>query len=151
MECRFINKTREVKWKKYYPLLMDLANKVEEKLKVKQQQIVSVIFVRSKKIKEINRDYRSIDKETDVISFAYQDEPIDYQWNQDEIELGDIFINIDCISKQANDYGHSEKRELCFLFVHGLLHCHGYDHQNKKDEKRMISMQKAILDQEVPR
>lgn len=151
MECFFINKTRESKWKEYYPLLEHLANETEKKMKIKGNQSVSVIFVRSKKIRKINREYRGIDKATDVISFALQDGPQKYSWPEETVELGDIFINIDAIEEQAKEYGHSSKRELCFLFVHGLLHCHGYDHLTKADEKKMIKLQQAILDQEVPR
>lgn len=151
MDCLFINKTRGLKLKQYYPLLESLASQTEEKLNIKKQQSVSVIFVRSKEIREINQNYRGIDKSTDVISFALQDEPCEYQWQEEVVELGDIFINVDAVVEQAKEYEHSERRELCFLFVHGLLHCHGYDHMNKKDEKKMIKLQQEILDSEVPR
>ncbi|MFV0479806.1 MAG: rRNA maturation RNase YbeY [Anaerorhabdus sp.] len=151
MNCLFINKTRDAQWKKYDVLLSYLADLTEKKLKITAVQSVSVIFVRSKKIKEINRDYRQIDCVTDVISFALQDEPCDYAWQEEVQELGDIYINVDAVEQQAKDYGHSVKRELCFLFIHGLLHCHGYDHGNKQEEKKMFKLQSDILDSEVPR
>ena len=98
-------------------------------------------------IQGINRDYRNIDRPTDVISFALADnkEETDYIPN----ELGDIFINIDAARRQAVDYEHSEKREICFLFTHGLLHLNGFDHQTPEEEKEMIKYQKMILDELV--
>ncbi|MCF0114831.1 MAG: rRNA maturation RNase YbeY, partial [Erysipelotrichaceae bacterium] len=113
---------------------------------------LSVIFVRSRTIHTINRDYRGIDRPTDVISFALLDEEDVYDFPEEEmIELGEIFINIDYAKKQAKEYGHSYEREICFLFTHGLLHCLGYDHMNEEDEKEMFSLQKEILDPIVSR
>ena len=60
-------------------------------------------------------------------------------------ELGDIIINLDRVISQAKEYGHSEKREICFLFTHGLLHLLGYDHMDKDDEKEMFALQEKIL------
>jgi len=104
----------------------------------------SIIIVDNKKIKEINKEYRSIDKETDVITFALEDE----EWGfKSKIRvLGDIYISIDKAKEQAKEYNHSLKRELCFLGVHGFLHLLGYDHMNVEDEKKMFLKQKEILD-----
>ena len=63
--------------------------------------------------------------------------------------LGDIYISLDKASEQAKEYGHSMKRELCFLFVHGLLHLLGYDHMKKEDEEIMFSLQDKILEGET--
>lgn len=103
-----------------------------------------VILVDNKKIKQLNRDYRKIDKETDVISFAFEDyKPVIY----DKIRvLGDIYISLDKAKEQANDYDHSLLRELCFLMIHGFLHLLGYDHINEEDEKIMFKKQKEILE-----
>ena len=60
-------------------------------------------------------------------------------------EIGDIVINLDRVKSQANDYGHTERREMCFLFTHGLLHLLGYDHMEENDEKEMFSLQEMIL------
>ena len=104
----------------------------------------SVMFVDEIRIQEINRDYRSIDQATDVISFALNDndegliEPNTYY-------LGDIVICIDIAKRQAEEYGHSIEREMCFLAVHGLLHLLGYDHQTQVDEDEMFSLQDIIL------
>lgn len=104
---------------------------------------LSVIFVNNEEIKDINKNYRNIDKETDVISFALEDN------NEDivgERILGDIFISIPKMKEQAIEYNHSEKRELSFLCCHGLLHLLGYDHvTNKEDEEKMFKLQDEIL------
>ena len=107
--------------------------------------VVNIIIVDNKKIREINKEYRKIDKETDVISFALED---DDTFIELPIRvLGDIYISIDRVKLQAKDYGHSEKREICFLVVHGILHLLGYDHMNASDEKVMFSKQEKILDE----
>ena len=104
---------------------------------------LSIIFVSSDEIQEINRIYRNIDRVTDVISFALED-------NKEKIVgdriLGDIYLCIDRMKEQALEYGHSEKRELSFLVCHGLLHLLGYDHvNNKEEEKVMFDLQDEIL------
>ena len=107
--------------------------------------VVNIIIVDNKRIREINKEYRKIDKETDVISFALED---DDTFIELPIRvLGDIYISIDRVKLQAKDYGHSEKREICFLVVHGILHLLGYDHMNTSDEKVMFSKQDKILDE----
>ena len=105
---------------------------------------LSIIFVSSDEIQEINRTYRNIDRVTDVISFALED-------NNEKIIgdriLGDIYLCIDRMKEQAKEYGHSEKRELSFLVCHGLLHLLGYDHVNSKEEEKiMFDLQDEILD-----
>lgn len=104
----------------------------------------NVIFVDNKKIHEINKEYRGIDRETDVISFALEDgeNPVNFEFGR---LLGDIYISIDKVKSQALEYGHSEKREMLFLTIHGLLHLLGYDHMTKEDEEKMFSKQELIL------
>lgn len=103
----------------------------------------SVIIVDNKRIHEINKEYRGIDRPTDVISFALEDnEEIEFDHYR---VLGDIYISIDKVREQAREYGHSEKRELAFLTVHGFLHLLGYDHMKPEDEKVMFARQEEIL------
>lgn len=105
----------------------------------------NVIIVNNKKIHEINREYRNIDRETDVISFALED---DKTINDSPIRvLGDIYISIDKAKEQAKEYNHSLKRELCFLMTHGFLHLLGYDHMKKEDEEIMFPLQEKILNE----
>lgn len=106
---------------------------------------MSVILVDDEKIHQINRDYRKIDRATDVISFALEDNEQYYVEGMPR-ELGDIFISVDHAQTQAQEYGHSLRREMCFLFTHGVLHLLGYDHMNKEDEEEMFGLQKVILD-----
>ncbi len=103
----------------------------------------NVIIVDNPKIHEINREYRGIDRETDVISFALED---DKTFNRTDIRiLGDIYISIDKVISQSEEYGHSFKRELFFLALHGLLHLLGYDHMKKEDEIIMFGKQEEVL------
>ncbi len=103
----------------------------------------NIIFIDNEKIRQINKEYRNIDKETDVISFALED---DKTFNTDKFRfLGDIYISIDKAKSQAKNYGHSLKREICFLSIHGILHLLGYDHMNEEDEKIMFNLQEEIL------
>lgn len=114
----------------------------------------SVILVDDEGIHAINREYRGIDRPTDVITFALRDEEDGLSGEiSDEIEaeLGDVFINRDAVKRQAEEYGHSERRELCFLFTHGLLHLLGFDHMTEADEHVMFGLQKEILDPYIPR
>jgi probable rRNA maturation factor len=105
----------------------------------------SVIIVDNKRIHEINKEYRGIDRPTDVISFALEDnEEIEFDHYR---VLGDIYISIDKVKEQAKAYGHSEKRELAFLTIHGFLHLLGYDHMEPEDEKVMFGKQEEILNE----
>lgn len=114
-----------------------------KKLKLKNV-IFNVIIVNNKKIHEINRKYRKIDKPTDVISFALEDSKENFT---SKIRmLGDIYISYEKVKSQALEYNHSLVRELCFLAIHGLLHLLGYDHMKKEDEIRMFELQKELLD-----
>ena len=106
--------------------------------------IMSVIIVDNEKIHEINKEYRGIDRPTDVISFALE-EGEDYEVK--ERMLGDIYISIDKVYEQAKEYGHSVKRELFFLATHGFLHLLGYDHMKKEDEEIMFPLQEKILEE----
>lgn len=106
----------------------------------------SLIFVDENEIQKINKEYRGIDKVTDVISFAFEDNETIV--NKDIRVLGDIYICIPRAVEQAESYGHSIKRELAFLTVHGLLHLLGYDHIKKQDEEKMFELQELILNEE---
>ena len=127
---------------KYYDYLDDVIKRTLKKENV-DNCIFSIILVDEKEIKKINKEYRNIDTITDVISFAFEDNS-DISYNDIRV-LGDIYICIPRMKEQAKEYGHSEKRELSFLTVHGLLHLLGYDHQTKEEEKEMFGLQEEIL------
>lgn len=116
---------------------------------IKNQQLndleFNIIMVDNDYIHNLNRDYRGIDRPTDVITFALED-------NKDFVKidhrvLGDIYISLDKAKAQAEEYGHSFKREICFLAVHGFLHLLGYDHMKEEDEKEMFGLQEVILNE----
>lgn len=105
--------------------------------------VFNVILVDKEKIRELNKNYRGIDRETDVISFALEDNN-DVVYDDFRL-LGDIYICVDKVYSQAEEYGHSVLRELSFLTIHGFLHLLGYDHMNKEDEEVMFKRQEEIL------
>ena len=106
--------------------------------------VFSIVFVGLEEIHELNKNYRGIDRPTDVISFALEDSD-DFELEGVRV-LGDIYVCIDKMKEQALEYGHSEKRELSFLVCHGLLHLLGYDHMKKEDEVIMFGKQDKILE-----
>ena len=130
---------------KDYSYLDEVFSHTLEDQKVKNA-IFSVIFVGEEEIQKLNKEYRNIDKVTDVISFAFEDNS-DLLYNDIRV-LGDIYICIPKMISQAEEYGHSEKRELSFLCCHGLLHLLGYDHvNNKEEEKIMFDLQERLLNE----
>ena len=109
---------------------------------------VSVTIVDIETIHDINKKYRNIDRPTDVISFAFLDNDDLPVIKGMPILLGDIYICDEVCVNQANEYGHSIRRELAFLFTHGLLHLFGYDHVNSKEEEEiMFKLQDEILNE----
>ncbi|GAA3403803.1 rRNA maturation RNase YbeY [Paenibacillus hodogayensis] len=132
---------------------------------------VVLSFVDDEAIRQLNREYRNIDKATDVLSFSmlesgegepeivYEDggeedgeeaEGSDEEWDEEVEEypepLGDIVISVERAIEQAAEYGHSVEREIGFLFVHGFLHLIGYDHGDEEAERVMFAKQEAVLD-----
>lgn len=151
MEINIINQSEQKRWGRYRKDFTAISEKTQEVLKLTTEQSASVIFVTASAIHEINREYRHIDRATDVISFAMKDSEDSYERMDEEDELGDIFINVEAVVEQANEYGHSMRREVCFLFTHGLLHLLGYDHMTQDDEAIMFALQDVILDDIVPK
>lgn len=125
-----------------YDYLNEVINHTLEVMDAKES-IFTIIFVTPEEIHELNKQYRGVDRVTDVISFALEDAH-DVSLTDVRV-LGDIYICIDRMKEQALEYGHSETRELSFLTVHGLLHLLGYDHQTKEDEEVMFGIQRKIL------
>ncbi len=111
---------------------------------------ISLYFTDNEEIHRLNKEYRSIDRPTDVLSFA-MDEMVasdDFMLPPDAEEphlLGDIIISTERSDAQSEEYGHSKEREVLFLFSHGLLHLLGYDHQTPEEEAVMMGKQEAAL------
>ncbi|MGO4788102.1 rRNA maturation RNase YbeY [Paenibacillus sp. 2KB_20] len=117
---------------------------------------VDLTFVDDEQIHELNREYRGIDRPTDVLSFAMNEitnDELEIIYEIEEGEdlesvpdvLGDIIISVPRAKLQSEEYGHSLERELAFLFVHGFLHLLGYDHQDEASEAEMMGKQEAVL------
>jgi len=123
-------------------VLNDYVKYLVKKLELEKCEF-NIIIVDNDKIHEINREYRSVDRETDVISFAMEDN-MDIIYEDFRL-LGDIYISIDKCYQQAADYGHSRVREICFLATHGILHLLGYDHMESEEEEEMFSLQDELL------
>lgn len=136
--------------------LIRVYNEISKTLSLPENIVINLSFVGEKKIKELNKETRNIDKVTDVLSYPYTELKVGQKLNLDDyklyinqetnsLEFGDIYICTKRAETQAQEYGHSLKREICFLFCHGMLHCCGYDHMNERDAKIMEDMQKKIL------
>ena len=122
----------------------------EEKL-TDSKLYITITLTTPENIRKINKKYRNIDKETDVLSFPmFQKDELDEKIkNKDflyEDVLGDIVISIDKVERQAKEYGHSFERELSYMVVHGFYHLMGYDHIEEKDKKVMRKKEDKILD-----
>lgn len=142
ININFINE-----YDKKYDYLLDLYNKINQqvidKLDLHDDYDISVTLVDNKRIHEINKEYRNIDQPTDVISF---ENDLELTFDVDEpTDLGDVFISVEQGLAQAKEYQNSEERELSFLYVHGILHCLGYNHLDKEDEEEMFALQEVIL------
>ena len=129
------------KWKDMFQVVFEHTLSV---LKKEGSYEVSLSIQPLDQMQKYNKEYRSIDKPTDVLTFAYQeadlvkDEPI--------FDLGDILLSVDIAKKQAKEYKHPLERELSFLFIHGLLHAFGYDHhRSEKEAEEMFALQNYIL------
>ncbi len=124
--------------------LLDLLNFAAQKQQV-ENIIFNVIIVDNNYIHQLNKEYRGVDRPTDVISFALEDNgSMETEFGR---VLGDIYISIDKAREQAKEYGHSLKRELSFLSIHGFLHLLGYDHMDSEEEKEMFEIQELILNE----
>ncbi len=134
------NSNQKLKEKK---LLNDYIKYLVKKLELEKCEF-NVIIINNEEIRKINREYRNIDRETDVISFALEDN-LDIKYDGFRL-LGDIYISLDKAYSQAMEYGHSRERELCFLITHGILHLLGYDHMEPEDEKEMFTLQESLLE-----
>ncbi|QGQ95727.1 rRNA maturation RNase YbeY [Paenibacillus psychroresistens] len=127
-------------------LLLKLAGQ-QEKVEIGE---VALSFVTDEEIQQLNKQYRNLDRPTDVLSFAMQEMGEDeleiiYEEEAELVPLGDIIISIPRAIAQSEEYGHSVEREIGFLFIHGFLHLIGYDHGDAIAEAEMFAKQEQIL------
>jgi probable rRNA maturation factor len=130
-------------------VIYKVGKEISRRFALDERTEVSVTFADDLLIQDLNKTYRGIDRATDVLSFAFdegEDGAPEVPLQDPEIHLlGDIVISLEKTIAQAEEYGHSEERELAFLFVHGMLHLLGYDHQEEKDTNEMRKMEEEIL------
>ena len=117
----------------------------EEKL-LEKNLYINIVLTNPENIRRINKEYRNIDKETDVLSFPmFEKKELKEMKNVNEDILGDIVISIEQVKKQAVEYGHSFERELAYMAVHGFYHLMGYDHIDEGDKIIMRQKEEKIL------
>lgn len=105
---------------------------------------ISLTLVSLEEIRELNRDYRDVDRETDVLSFP-QFESVEDMPEFGELCLGDVVICLDKVEEQSKEFGHSFERELIYLFVHSLLHLLGYDHMEEDEKAEMRQREEFVM------
>lgn len=134
--------------------LQQVADCAYQTLNQKEELLIEIAFVSEEEIKELNNEQRNIDRVTDVLSFPYLDEirgevltsaHFGNEREEDGFLLGSICICMQRAKEQAIEYGHSLEREVCYLALHGILHCFGYDHIEKADEEQMTSLAEQIM------
>ncbi|MCR1933845.1 rRNA maturation RNase YbeY [Clostridium tepidum] len=144
----------------------DFKNKIKEIIdyalkeeKVNLDYEISVVFIDNNNIKEINKEYRNIDKVTDVLSFpmldyeegkVFKDLYLNYEFDESDLDegnlvLGDIALSLEKAKEQSKEFGHSFLRETCYLTIHSVLHLLGYDHMEEKDKTIMRQREEEIL------
>lgn len=127
-------------------LIEDCAAAALEEEGIEDDAEVSVTLADNAKIREMNAEFREIDRETDVLSFPLGDEEgFEVNPDTDAILLGDIVISLEKAKSQAEEYGHSFRREVAFLLTHSLFHLLGYDHMTPDEEQEMFDKQERVL------
>lgn len=146
--------------KSLYDLIEDIVEYALEQEGVKLPWEISITFVDNKAIREINREFRNTDKETDVLSFPMLEYPpgkvfkecykgnsfSDKDMDGDKLVLGDIVVSLEKALEQGNEFGHGFLRETCYLTVHSVLHLLGYDHIDPAEKTRMRAREEEILE-----
>ena len=141
-------------------LIKLLTETVMKRFDIPYELSLNVTFTDDETIREINREFRNIDSSTDVLSFPAlefekpgdfsgisEDDPECFDPDTGELIFGDIMISLEHAKKQAEEYGHSYKREVAFLLTHSLLHLSGFDHMEDEERKVMEALQEQILDE----
>ncbi len=121
----------------------------EEKIE-NSKLLITITLTNPENIKKINKEYRNIDRATDVLSFPmFEKEELEEKIKKNDFEhedvLGDIIISVEKVQEQAIEYGHSFERELSYMVVHGFYHLMGYDHIQEEDKKKMRPKEEKIL------
>ena len=137
--------------KEYEKVIDKVLTKCFEEEKLQDSKLyITVTLTNPENIKKINKEYRNIDRATDVLSFPmFQKDELEEKMKNNDFEhediLGDLVISIDKVKEQAVEYGHSFERELSYMLVHGFYHLMGYDHIEEEDKKIMRPKEEKIL------
>ncbi|MDR3543715.1 MAG: rRNA maturation RNase YbeY [Desulfosporosinus sp.] len=131
------------------PLAEMLSQAIEKAIRLSggpEEAEVSLMLVDDQRIHSLNLEYRGVDRPTDVLSFALQEESEEEPDSDYEDDLlGDIVISAERAREQAVEYGHSFEREIVYLAVHGTLHLLGYDHEEEKDKQEMRNKEEEVM------
>lgn len=135
----------------YKKTIKKVVDKCFQEEKIENSKLcLTITLTNPQNIREINKEYRNVDKETDVLSFPmFEKEELEEKIKKQEFEhedvLGDIVISIKRVEEQAKEYGHSFERELSYMLVHGFYHLMGYDHIEEADKIKMRPKEEKIL------
>ncbi len=148
MELTEINFLDVDETKEYDEIVGQVINKCfEEENLLNKKLYVNIVLTTAENIRNINREHRGIDKETDVLSFPmFEANEIENINPETEDVLGDVVISLEQIKKQAKEYGHTLERELAYMLVHSFYHLMGYDHMKEEDKKTMRAKEDIILE-----
>lgn len=140
--------------KEYIFKIQEVLQKCFEEEKLNDLNLyISIILTTPTKIRQLNKEYRNIDKETDVLSFPmFEKNEIDkiilkHEKQLIQETLGDVIISVERVKQQAQEYGHSFERELSYMLVHGFYHLMGYDHIEEEDKKKMRQKEEKVLNE----
>lgn len=137
--------------KEYEKVIEKVLNKCFEEENLENSKLyITITLTNPENIRTINKQYRNIDRATDVLSFPmFEKEELDEKIKNNDFEhqdvLGDLIISIEKVKEQAEEYGHSFERELSYMVVHGFYHLMGYDHIKEEDKKIMRPKEEKIL------
>lgn len=143
-EINFLEIEENEKYEEYIKHIVNECFK-EEKLD-KKNLYINIVLTNPKNIRQINKEQRGIDKETDVLSFPMFEKTEISKIKDNQLDIfGDIVISIERVRNQAEEYGHSFERELAYMVVHGFYHLMGYDHMEEQDKVKMREREENIL------
>lgn len=123
-------------------MMIDVIQKTLEEERISLDKEVSISFVDNSEIQKLNKEYRGIDSETDVLSFPLE---FQFQIEGEDTPLGDIIISVEKAREQAIEFDHSLLREMVYLTIHSMLHLLGYDHLDEESKSLMREKEKAIV------
>lgn len=126
-------------------IIKNVLNEMAKVYGLEEDEELSVLLCDNACIHQLNLQYRYIDRPTDVLSFALNENMQEVETNNASKLLGDLIISLDKVAEQAEEYGHSFERELAYLTVHGCLHILGYDHMDAAEKKEMRTEEEFIL------